>query len=765
VTRKIVWILVALLALGVGARFLPADLVRPSVERALERGLGRKVEVGEVHFNLLGAPGFTIDGVTIYEDPRAGIEPFAYVDSLDAQVRLWSLFRHRLEFSSLDLGDATINVVKTAAGPWNFQFLLGDEERREAANPAAVIPSIKVRGGRVNFKFGDTKSVFFFDDADLDVAPQRDGSVELRFGGAPSRTDRSQQDFGRFYVNGEWTTQGGPRLNLSVELERSSLDEVSRLIDPAGFALHGIIALQAQLSGPLQAVQVTGRLQADKVYQGDVLLNGGSWSVPVEGSLDLHQDKLELASGPPQPPAPLALQFRAWDFLSSPRWEAGAHLNKVPLAALLDVFRHMGATFPDDLAAEGGVSGDVSYTKEEGLAGQFELSDATLRLPDAQPLRASSARIGIAEGTLRLEPSVVEVGTRESAQIEGSYTLQAPRALDLRISTRGLSIADMRSFGLAAIPVLEHTTQGTWKGWARYRGNEWSGEYQVQNARIAVQGLSDPVHIHSAMVILSGSSLTVSEMQASLGKISFTGDYFWDPDAARQHQFEISIPQVDLTELERQLAPTLDRQQGFLARTLRLGPAPLPAWLKARHAVGTLSIAKLTAGDWNLNLDEAQVLWDAGMMRVAGIHGRAVHASTDPVALAGNLDADLGGAAPHYRFNGKIAGVSYRGGKLNFEGTLKADGVGAQDLLETAHADGEVRGRSIAFTPDISFQTVYGCFQMQNARWKLSSVEVTQGTDIYTGASATQPDGKLVLDLTRAGKPVRYTAPLLALAP
>src|SRR6266853_1050139 len=80
---------------------------RPRIERALEQGLGRKVEVGGVHFTLLPdvlpGPGFTLDAVTIHEDPRAGIEPFAYMDSLSASVRLWSVFTRRLECSSLNL--------------------------------------------------------------------------------------------------------------------------------------------------------------------------------------------------------------------------------------------------------------------------------------------------------------------------------------------------------------------------------------------------------------------------------------------------------------------------------------------------------------------------------------------------------------------------------------------------------------------------------------------------------------------------------------
>src|ERR1700722_3039360 len=98
---------------GIAANFLPVDFVRPPIARALERGLGRRVEIGEIHFNLFTGPGFTLDSVTIHEDPRAGIEPFAYVETLEARVRVLSLLFRRLEFSRLRLGDATVNLVKT----------------------------------------------------------------------------------------------------------------------------------------------------------------------------------------------------------------------------------------------------------------------------------------------------------------------------------------------------------------------------------------------------------------------------------------------------------------------------------------------------------------------------------------------------------------------------------------------------------------------------------------------------------------------------
>ncbi|PYT14899.1 MAG: hypothetical protein DMG59_15775 [Acidobacteria bacterium] len=748
--------------MGVAAPWLPVDFVRPKIARALESGLGRRVEIGGVHFSLFTGPGFTLDDVTIHEDARAGIEPFAYVQTLEARVRLASLFRRRLEFSSLRLtSGASINLVKTDAGPWNFQFLL-------SGTPASqgTMPAIRMRSGRVNFKFGDTKSVFYFRAADLDVAPSANGSVDLRFAGAPSRTDRSAQDFGYFFVRGAWN---GQKLDMRVELERSAVEEVARLIDRRGFGVHGIIALDAQLSGPPSHLEITGQVQVDDVHRWDLLpKRGGGWRAGYKGMLDLREQRLEIESTSDATNSPLAVRFRAWDFLSTPHWDASADLNQVPLATLVEVARHMGAAFPATLAAEGSVSGSVRYSEPAGLSGRVALEEASLTLPDAEPLRASTAALVIARNALQLEPSTVQIGEDQSADVEGSYMFEGENDLDLKITTRGMNVSDLRSLGLTAIPLLEQTPQGTWRGWARYHwardaAGEWSGEYELQNARVAVLGLADPLRILSAAVSLNGARVSVSRLRAKVGTVEFSGDYRWEPTAVRPHKFHITIPEAEDTELERILMPTMIRERGFFARTLRLGAARVPEWLKTRRADGAVSIESLTVADTVVRIDSARLLWDASLVRLTGVSGHL-----DEAAVAGDLEVDLRGNAPHYRFEGKVEDTAYKGGKLDFEGSLEADGVGA-DLLASARAEGRLHGRSIAFTPEADFQSVAGCFEMLASaggpRWKFSGLEVTQGGDTYTGTGATQADGRLVLELTNRTRQLRYTAPLFAMTP
>ena len=70
------------------------------------------------------------------------------------------------------------------------------------------------------------------------------------------------------------------------------------------------------------------------------------------------------------------------------------------------------------------------------------------------------ATVDIAGRSISLERATVHIGEKQSAEVEGSYDLDEPGSLDLKITTRGLNVAAMRSFGLGAIQDLPADTVG-----------------------------------------------------------------------------------------------------------------------------------------------------------------------------------------------------------------------------------------------------------------------------------------------------------------
>ena len=505
------------------ASFLPLPFLRPGMERALARRLGRRVEIDEVSLSLFGGPGFALSGVTIHEDPRAGIEPFAYAQTVDARVDLLGLLAGRRGFSSLRLGDATLNLVRTRAGEWNLQYLLNA--------PLSDVPSIHLRGARVNLKFEQTKSVLYFDDADVDISPGQ-GSLDLRFSGAPARTDRPAQNFGHVFVRASWIPSSADRpLNVKVELEPSSLDGFAKLFGRSWFDLQGQVSLNAQLAGRPSQLAVTGEAQLDEGRRSDFLPSReGKWNIAYHGTLDLLDEKLELesvsnaiaANGHAEPPVTARLE--AGDFLTSPQWQASVQFHEAPLADLADAARRIGAPLPTKLSARGKVSGQLKFDAESGLTGDLEAREAELMLPDSPAVRSASVPIAIAAQTVSVGPSAVSLSERlpdekadgnaggksdgkqgesRSAQVEATYKFDGSTAADIKISTRGADLGGLRAFAPAPFlgdmtagasvrdrVVPDHQAKATWRGSIHYHrpgrnqgsGAEegvWTGDYSV----------------------------------------------------------------------------------------------------------------------------------------------------------------------------------------------------------------------------------------------------------------------------------------------
>ena len=285
----------AIVLIGLAVPYINANGYRQRIEAALERALDRKVTAGKVHFNLFRGPGFTVEDVTIAEDPSIGIEPMAYVESLDARVEVTTLWTRKLAFSNLRLNNPSVNLSKSDSGIWNFQLLLKQAAARAAASGS--FPSIQVRDGRINFKFGDYKSIFYLTESDLDVDPISADRLDIRFAGQPARTDQASQTFGRLMARGVLTRlpNGDSAIDANVALERSGVSEVARLVEGHPIGVHGLFATNAHVAGPIGNLKVAGRLRLEDIHRWDLLpAKGGGAELNYEGTADLKQQLLEL---------------------------------------------------------------------------------------------------------------------------------------------------------------------------------------------------------------------------------------------------------------------------------------------------------------------------------------------------------------------------------------------------------------------------------------------------------------------------------------
>ncbi|MGD0365154.1 MAG: hypothetical protein ABSC93_30090 [Bryobacteraceae bacterium] len=777
---------VALLAVGIAAPYLSGDRFAPRIRAALESALGRKVELGAIHFSLFAGPGFSVDNVVIHENPAIGIEPIAYVGSLEAVPRIASFFGGRLEFASIRLDDASINVAKTGGpsepGRWNFEPLLSRSVIR-------AIPELHVRSGRINFKFGDTKSVFYLTNTDLDIEPPSRGAAtwNVEFTGEPARTDKPAHGFGEIVARGRWTQTGAGRLDLDVRLEKSAVSEIVALLQGFDAGVHGTVSARMHLAGPLDDIRISGNLNLEDMHRWDSMPPyGRSWPLRLAGRLNVPAQILEMESSTAGgEPLPLAVRFRCSGYLSQPHWGVALSWNRFPAGPMLDLARHMGAVLPPRLNMTGSLDGVLGYSGQGSLQGLIDFHDTSVAMPDSPPIRSAQARLTFDRGHAKLAPALVSTAEDETAQLEADYDWKA-QSLDLTISTDAMRLESLRAqAALAAIPWLDQVASGTWKGQLRYQivpppasaqlpsgqpvpapspqtpRTGWSGAIELEDARFPLPGLAEPVTVESAAVLIDGPRVTLDRIRAQAGNMAIQGDYRYEPQMARPHRLRLRIADADAAELERLLMPSLRHNTGLIARALSLGRASLPDWLAERHVDATLQIGALHLDTTEVRAFQAHLLWDVTKAEFTDIR-----ANLDGGRITGVLSVSLRGNRPTYRLEARARDVAWKSGKVDTESALESSGTGAE-LLARLHATGTFAARGVEMEALPDLESVSGAYDLVWAQaaplLRFTELQLVSGADTYTGQGATQPDGRLLFQLTSGTKEMRMRGTLAQL--
>jgi hypothetical protein len=752
-----------LAAAGFGVRYINADGYGMRLKWSLERSLGRRVDLGKVRFRLFPTPAFTVErndagpGVVIHEDPSIGIEPVAYVEELAVRPALLPLLHGRFRVASIQLDDASINLAKTGAadelGQWNFASFL---------NPSvmSIAPAIQIRGGRIHFKFGDTKSVFYLLDTDLDISPPaaRGGGWRVACTARPARTDRASLGLGSFTLKGRWYV-APERVDLDLLLDRAEVGELTALFRGQAGNIHGAVTARLHLGGPIYDIGIQGRMSIDDVHRWDLLPpEGQGWPFDIRGSLDLLNQQIELqsnAAGGKTPP--LAVRFRAADYLSRPRWFASLYWNHFELPPLMELATHMGAELPPRLKLAGTMDGALSYSNGGGLQGGLAFHDAALTIPDSPPVRFEHAYVTFEHGHARLSPAMVRT-EQDQAQIEADYSAD-DSTFDLSIVADRMKLSALRTQpALAAVPWFEHVTSGVWTGLVRYRRTAesagWTGRFDVEDAQIPVPGLAGPVELTFAHAQIDDARVVLERIEGHAGKTPFTGEYRYEPDVPRPHRLRLRIESADAALLESELMPTLSRSGNLIARAL--GRAPVPDWLRERALEGSLQIDELLLAGAEVRNLKSRIVWDVTRLDLPGLQ-----AVLNGAALTGKLSINLIGRAPAYSLEAKVKGLNWQSGKVDAQGTLETSGTGPQ-LLANLASEGIFSGSALDFGSTSPWRTVSGSYSLA-PHLRLSDVNLRAEDENYTGKGATQEDGRMVIVLSNGAKEMRMSGSLARL--
>lgn len=747
--------------LGVVAPFLDGSRFAGQIKQKLESTLGRSVEFQEVHFTVFSGVGFSIENVTIGEDPRFGLEPFAFVPTLQARIRLDKLLLGQIRFSSFRLIDPSLNLVKRSDETWNVVELVQrlSSPRRMPLN---FFPVFDVSGGRIDFKFETRKTTLYILDSDLSIYPEQSGKVSLQFSGYPARSDRAGHGFAflrgalNWYTNA--TASGGNRLDGDVYLDPSNLGELTTLLEGHDVGVHGTVSTHARIAGPLTALTIRGELKATDVHRWDLLPeNGDDWRILYGGTANLLTSELRLRNFPPPPKtvSPVVLEMTVRDFLKNPKWSVNAHLDKIPVQDVLPISSRMGLTLPDSLAISGTLGGVVDYVGGVGLNGHIQMESLAATLPGVPPVRAESVTASISDGRIQFDPARLE--TANGVLTAAGALHFSERQADLALSAQRYPVQDLKDVlhtWVGDPPVLEAMKDGLVSGTVHYRRAEdsgdgtWAGNFRVDEGLISFPGLVAPLENLEARVAFDQNGIEVSHLSTSIGSETLRGTYRYVVGAKRPERLHLELASAKMEDLEAVLEPTL--QSNTWLNRLGVTRRTIPQWLATRNLEGDLNINNFVVSDAPLGRLSAHFLWQGTSLDVLSLQLKLPEGmlqTEGKISLNSNL--------PRFDFKGSVNDFPWRGGLVDAEGTFQTKGTG-EERLHNLQATGSFLGTNVALGGDESFDKVTGTFEFSFADgWpdlRFPKVQASDGENDWVGEAASQSDGKLVFDLAHNGK-------------
>lgn len=643
--RKVVataLILLALFLLRPGASRLKSRIVL-----SISAAVGRPVDIGSVHLQLLPRPGFDLENLVVYDDPAFGAEPMLRASEVTAALRLTSLLRGRLEIARLELTEPSLNLVHAEGGRWNLEALL----ERTAHTPLAPtgkakserrpgFPYIEATSARINFKSGLEKKPYALTNADFSLWQDSENAWGVRLKAQPLRTDLNLNDTGLLQVNGQWQRADALRdtpLQFSVEWNRAQLGQFTKFFTGNDQGWRGEILLDLTLTGTPEHLQIASNASVQDFRRYDI--TGGSalrLTAHCDGEYGSVTHRFRgIECSAPAGNGIITLKGEM-GLPGSQNYDLALAAENVPASAVVALAQRTKKDLAQDLAASGTVHGSISIAKNTGTVTQlrvegrgeiadFHLTSATNKAeigPETIPFllaseKASAGRISRAPAervkaqtmrtpdTAHLEfgPFAVGVGRGSALTARGSIT---PSGYNISLAgeaeiAKVLRVA--RMLGLPALqPAAEGTAQvdlqvaGSWAGRSNgvapgLPGPQITGTAKLHNVRIAVRSVGGPVEIGSADLRLSSSEVRVENLKAKAADTSWTG---WlemprgcgTPDACQVH-FNLNASQTALHDLIEWVSPRPKERPWY--RVLEPSSQTGPSFLASLRASGQVS--------------------------------------------------------------------------------------------------------------------------------------------------------------------------------
>jgi AsmA family len=373
------------------------------IAASISQSLGRPVHLDQVTLHLLPLPGFTINNLVVDEDPAFGSEPIIRANTVQATLRISSLWRRRIEFSTISFTEPSVNLVHLPSGKWNLESILLHAAHIEAAptaqknsGPTPRFPYIEATGARLNLKLGQEKIPLSLTDAEFALWLPQPQEWHLRLQAHPARTDTNVSDTGTLQVEGTLGRAGSlgdVPVTLQGEWRNAPLGESSRLLFGRDAGLRGQMTLSANVQGTVSKSALQARLRLTDARRADFVPDQ-PLNVDMEclgtATGDFHTFENLRCTWPPSGSSSIPTLAVTGDLpdvrrLRSTTLDIGT--PGIPAGTLLDWLRVASSRVPAGITATGTLTGSLSWrpttASSTHWSGEMLLADASLINPKA----------------------------------------------------------------------------------------------------------------------------------------------------------------------------------------------------------------------------------------------------------------------------------------------------------------------------------------------------------------------------------------------
>jgi uncharacterized protein involved in outer membrane biogenesis len=684
IVAVIVLILVVLLLLPF---FIDINSHRAEIQAQLQERLHRPVQLGTMS---MGFPlRVQVQNVAIAEDPRFhATVPFAQVHEMDISVKLLPLLTKSVQISSLTLNRPTIELIKDAAGVWNFASLgegpAAAAPPSPAQKPAAAPPpsgggfsldELKIKDGQVavtDLQKYQPRAVYDHIDLTLsDFAPGKPFSLDLE-AHLPGKGNETLAIRGKAGPIDQAEMLNTP-FDGQLKLDQVSLAGVQKFLNSS--SLEGS---DATLSGKTDLLSAGGKMSAKgSLKVEDAVVNRVQVGYPITADFDVTEDlkadmitiktgDLKLGSTPLSVSGTLSTHEKtAIADLSLSAKDASIE-DAARLAAAFGVAFSPNTKIKGKLSANVHAQGPTDNLALNGTVNGRNLEVTGSDIPQA--VKVPALDLTMTPQDIRSAPFTASSGaTTLSGQMSISqYTSPSPM-IDATLKTVNGKVDELlniaKAYGVKAVEgmsgsgaiTLDVRATGPIK---KSESMTFSGSGAIQNAVLKMPTLTQPLNVRNANLQFTQNSVNLTNINASLASTTATGNIGMSNFQAPHLTFALSADKLNTLELEKLVAPSKPApakkadSSWSLVPSAQAAPAPEPSFLDSATGTGTIAVGSLIYDRTVMSNVHSNVNLNHGVIQLNPLTGQVFGGQVN-----GAITVDMRQPTSSYAVNAKITGA------------------------------------------------------------------------------------------------------------